>query len=256
MTDSSQPNGSVELIDEESLDSGPDRVVQILKVVIFSVIILTLTGALYFLLAGVINPPAPRTALEAQLVVVKEAVRLSPQSGEAWADYIRTLAGMKMYRDANRQAELAHKSVTRGDQVVLVDIATVDLYLAQERYQDAYDLIGKVEKEEKVEREKVFKSMASKGVKVDPLLVAPEIAIDIRLAKARAAAKLKKWDEAIKALNEALKYDPQAADMLYLRGEAKLAKGDTAGAKKDFTAALRLSPDYVPAQKALEKVGE
>lgn len=256
MTDTPKPNGSDDVIDEALLETGPDRVTQVLKVAIFAVVILTLTGALYFLLAGVINPPAPRTALEAQLVVVREAVRLAPQSGEAWGDYIRTLTGLKLFREANKQSEEAHRMVTRGDQVVLIDLATFDLYMTQERYEDAYKLAVKLEKDEKVERDKVMKSMARKGVKVDPLLVAPEIAIDIRLAKARSSAKMKKWDEAIKALDEALTYDPQAADLLYLRGEAKRENGDAAAAKKDFEAALRLSPDYTPAKEALEKVGE
>ncbi len=244
------------------IDGGPgmpeipsDPVARFMKFAIGAVIVVALTAVLYFVIAVVLSPSAPRTALEAQLVTIQEAVRQTPQSGLAWADYVRTLTGLGDYAGAHTQLDNA-RSILKGDELVYVDIAGVDLLLTEKKYPEAYKAAQKLSKDSDTQREKAIEAVADKGVTMNPKLVAPDLAIQVRITRARAAANVKQWDDAIAALTSALEFDANAADVLYLRGEAYFAKGDKANAVTDFKKALKFAPDYEPAKKALEKAGE
>jgi Flp pilus assembly protein TadD len=51
-------------------------------------------------------------------------------------------------------------------------------------------------------------------------------------------------DAAMENFDKALQYDPNDAEAYYLRGVAKLKRGDTAGGEADIAKAVALDPKY------------
>ena len=204
-----------------------------------------------------LDPSAPRTAAEAQLVVVRNAVKTNPNSGANWADFIRALTGVKQYDQAEKELENARRVLKKSDeQRLLIEIAGQELLLAQQKYQEAYIAGNTAIALEKKVRETVVKEAAAKGLRIDPKLLGPEITTGVYLFHARAAGALEKWDEAIDSLDVAITYTPRAANLYFLRGDAYLRSGDKKNATKDFKAALKFDPQYTAAQVGLEKAGE
>lgn len=240
---------------EVVVESVKDPVESGLRLAILGVIIIGLAGLAYFLFTGVIDPPAPRTALEAQLVAVREATTENPTSGKVWADYVTALVAVGDYSTAENEYENA-TGLLQGDQLLLVQIAGVDMLLAEEKYEDAFALAEDTVALEAVERDKIVKKELEAGVHADPKLYGPEIATDAYLGHARAAAALEKWDTVVASLTTALEYTPRAADLLFLRGEAYTELGDTEKATADFTEALRFDPEFEAARTALAEMGE
>jgi tetratricopeptide (TPR) repeat protein len=233
----------------------PDPVSRFLGVAIGFVIVTALTGVLYFLITGVLNPPAPRTALETQQLLLSGVVAKNPKSGAAWSDYIKTVTQTGDYRMADQLVKRGRASV-EGDQRIMVDLAALELLTVQGDYKAADKLADKILEEDKVNRAKAIETLIAKGVRMKPTDIGVDVAVQARLGKAKVAANLKHWDVAIKQLTEALDFSPRSADLLALRGQAKLELGKKAEAKKDFEAALRFDPEYRLALDGLKKVGE
>lgn len=232
-----------------------DPVERALLAAILAVIILALLGAAYLLFTRVINPSAPRTALEAQLVAVRQATITNPSSGEVWADYISALIAVENYREADRVLEEA-MGVLQGNDLLLVEISGVELLLAQEKYEAAFELAEQTVVLEAEQREAAIREAMERGIHADPKLYGPDIATDVYLNHARAAAGLEKWDVVVESLTTALEYTPRAADLFYLRGDAYLHLDQTDKAVADFNSALTFDPEFEAARAALEKVGE
>lgn len=248
------PERTIEVV-EEIEELPPDRVVQGLQVAIALVIITGLAGLAYLLIGGIIDPPAPRTALEAQLIAVRQAAETNPESGEVWADYVTALTAVGRMTEAHRQLENGRKLLA-GDQLLLLNIQGVNLLNAEERYEEALALADENVKLEAEERAKLIKKETEKGVFVDPKLYGPEIVTEMHLSRATAAAGLQQWETAIESLSVALEYSPRAADLYFLRGDARMRSNDTEGAIADFKQSLRFDPEFEAARVALEKAGE
>lgn len=247
---SEPPAESVEVI----VETVKDPVESALQFAILGVIIVGLVGIAYLLFTGVINPPAPRTALEAQLITVREAAKGNPASGRVWADYVTALVAVDDLRTAESEYTKAAE-VLQGDQLLLLQIAGIDLYLAQEDYDKAFELAEDTVALETAEREKVVRQQMEAGIHTDPKLYGPEIATDTYLGHARAAAALGKWEVVVASLAIALDYTPRAADLYFLRGEAYSELGETEKAIADFNETLRFDPDFEAAKTALAEAG-
>lgn len=245
----------VDVIESSSTVEERDPVAHALILAILGVIVVALLGLGYVLVTGVIDPSTPRTALEAQLAAVREATIAQPSSGEVWADYITALVAVEDYGEAKRVLDQSME-VLQGDDLLLVEISGVEMLLAQEKYDDAFELAETTVALEKEERERAVREAAEQGIKADPKLFAPEIATDTYLNHARAAAGLGKWEIVVASLTTALEYTPRAADLLYLRGDAYLHLDRTDDAVADFKATLQYDPEFEAARSALEKVGE
>ena len=77
------------------------------------------------------------------------------------------------------------------------------------------------------------------------------------IAQQKLAATLvevKRYDEAQKFLDQALSEHPDSADLLYLRGQVHLARGQRDLARQCFERAIELKPDYERAFTALGQV--
>jgi tetratricopeptide (TPR) repeat protein len=240
---------------EVHVDRRRDPLEQLLLLAILGVIVLALIGAVYLLVTRVVNPPAPRTALEAQLVAVREATITNPYSGEVWADYITALIAVEDYREAGSVLDEA-MAVLEGDALLLVEISGVDLFLAQERYEDAFELAEKAVVLVEELRDEVIRDAMARGIHADPKLYGPDITTDVYLNHARAAAGLEKWAVVVESLSTAIEYTPRAADLFYLRGDAYTHLDQIDKAIADFNSALMFDPEFDAARAALEKVGE
>ncbi|MBN2247767.1 MAG: tetratricopeptide repeat protein, partial [Coriobacteriia bacterium] len=240
---------------EVIVESVSDPIERALQYAILGVIIVGLSGLAYLLFTGVISPPAPRTVLEAQLVAVREATKANPASGEVWADYITALVAVRDFGTAETVYKTASDAL-EGDQLLLVQIAGVEMRLAQERYEDAFEIAETAVALEGAEREKLLREQMEAGIHADPTLYGPEIATDVYLGHARTAALLEKWDTAVASLTKALEYSPRAADLYFLRGQAHLNLGDAEKAADDFAQAVRFDPEFTAARESLEELGE
>jgi len=240
---------------EVTVEPEQDPVVRWLQIGILLVVITALVGAVYLLLVGVINPRAPRTALEAQLVTVREATRLYPDSGKVWGDYVTALMGVGDYTEATRVFEDA-QSVLQGEDLLVLQAAGVDLLIAKGEYEEALELAEENIELQAQERERAVRAGMERGIQVDPTLYGAEVSTDVFLGHARAAAGLGEWDLVVESLTSALEFSPRAADLFYMRGDAYSRLGDTEAAAADFKEALRFNPDFPAARDALEKVGD
>ncbi|MHB8740461.1 MAG: hypothetical protein ACYC62_04745, partial [Coriobacteriia bacterium] len=167
----------VDLI-ESSTGHQRDPVAHALLLAILGVIVVALFGLAYLLLAGVVNPQTPRTALEAQLAAVREATITNPSSGEVWADYVTALVAVEDYGEAGRVLDES-MSALEGDGLLLVQISGVELLLAEEKYDDALELAEAAVVLEKEQRDKAMRDAMERGIHADPKLYAPDIATDV-----------------------------------------------------------------------------
>lgn len=218
-------------------------------------VVLTLLSAIiYVLVVGVFNPPAPRTAYEARLVVLDEARASSPHSGKAWAESImlytlmgRTDEAEQLYRNAN--ALLAEIP----EELVAVELAWAQSLLHQERWEDAIaqaDLVLSMEDEVVAAVELAHPTAAEAGL-VEMGEVAPA-----HLVKADAYMGLAAPQEAIEEFDAALELEPRAADIYWARGVAHWEAGDLEAARRDMEEALRYDPNYAPARAGLAELEE
>lgn len=233
----------------------PDPVSRALGFAILFVLITALTGILYFVLTGVIDPPAPRTAVETQALLLEQAVKTSPKSGSAWSDYIKTVTQMGDYNRASGLVKRARASVS-GDQRIVVDLAALNLLMFEKEYKAADKLADDILEQDKADRARALAELASKGVFMKPTEVGVDVAVQARLGKARVSAKLGHWDVAVKMLTEALDFSPNNSDLYALRGQARFELKQDAQAAKDFKTALKYDPQNKLALQGLKKAGE
>ena len=186
---------------------------------------------------------------------MRGAAKGNPASGKVWADYVTALVAVGDLRTAESEYTKAAE-VLEGDQLLLLQIAGIDLYLAQEEYETAFELAEDTVALEAAQREEAIRRQMEAGVFADPKLYGPDIATDTYLGHARAAAALGKWEVVVASLTTALEYTPRAADLYFLRGEAYSELGETDEAIADFNETLRFDPAFEAAKTALAEAGE
>ena len=234
----------------------PDRVARYMRYGIVFLIISILCILLYALLTGVFAPSAPRTLVENALAQAQGAVDSSPGSGKAWA----ALAGA-YYASGDEAAawdalDQARKSVK--DRTILhVNNRELEFLLLEGREEELLKRVDKyIEVEAKYQMEDKAENLA-KGITVPDVLLDNADAVKLFVFKGTAQGNLGQWDEAIKTFDTVLELDDRAADIITLRGWAKLRSGDRVGAKQDFERALQFLPDNASAQEGLaEASGE
>lgn len=236
-----------------------ERFTPILVTGILVTIVLILVVLLYGLVAGVINPPAPRTAEEFMLVRAKSMVEAAPTNGQYWADYVDVL----VKRGADRQAEeiigQARESVGTDPSILLVNNAELRLLLAQDRNEEVLTISDKFLKQDADLMVKQLADYAAKGINApaDFNKARTAVTIDTLSLRSLAAVALKRYDVAIETLEPALELDPYAADLATFLGNVYLLKGDAASlelARNSFNYALAFIPDSEAALDGLAEV--
>lgn len=245
------------VIEEEfSEEQAADSTNRWLVVGIFGVVILLLTFLLYGLIAGVLNPPAPRTAVEFAMQRAEATIQAKPESGRDWADYALLLYKTGDKAKAKATIKKARK-VLKNNSLVYVNNAEIEILLREGKNAEALKAADAELKYDAEERKKLDIERAKRGVKmpVEYQREMNKVTIDTLVMKARAQSALKKYDDAITSLAYAIYADPQAADVIVMRGELFLKVGNKEAAKNHFVEALKFIPDYEPALNGLKRLG-
>jgi len=237
---------------EEYETTGPDKVSRVLTYGIVLLVISLLCVIIYALLVGIFVPPAPRTLVESSLLEAEAAVKKDPGNGKAWA----ALAGAQWAGGDRGGAwetlERARKAV-KDRTILLVNVKHLQFLLAEGKDAQALkkaDEYIELEAKTKVEE---LNAQAAKGITVPSMIQNNSDAIQLFLVKATAQGNLGKWKEAVTTLDSALLLDDRAADLLRMRGWAKLKAGDAKGARGDFEQALQFLPGDESATQGLEQ---
>lgn len=221
----------------------------VLAILVVSVLWLSFLASA--LVLGILNPPAPRTAVERSIGVYGDAVEQGTTDAVIWADYISALIAGKQYSRAEGAIEDALAAVTDKTSLILAQRTRLDFELGdyESTVESADGAIAASREETDIMRE----NFAKRGITSEPD-PSPALA-NAQLLKAQALAELMQFDDAIEVLDEFLETAPSAADALVLRASYKREAGDIDGARADYEQALLYIPDYAAALEGLESIG-
>lgn len=243
-----------EVVEEISPDqAGDDKVTWWLKVAIMLVVVSALVAALYGLMTGVIKPSSPRTSAEAKLITLESVVKTTPESGKAWRDYIAALGASGQTDKAWDQIKVARTKV-KGLDRSYPNLAELDLLWMQKDYKKVRTKAAAAIKQENKYRKDYIAARFREGRRISDLDLPVEIPIDILVYEARAAGAMDDWKAASKSLTSALQRDPQASDLLVLRGQSYEEQKQYDKALADYKAALKFIPDMEAALEGVKRV--
>lgn len=215
--------------------------------------LVTVASALAF---GVLNPPAPRTAVEQRLSVAEALIDTGKATAADWFDYIDALISAKQFTKASRMIKTAKDGGYDDPAKQYLLVAQTRLDLLREDYDKALEAseaaMRALEAQLKIEKEQFEKTKQPTTMIADGLGDNYDV---LRLNRAEAFEKLGRPDDAISALDDYLAENPVAADILVWRGDLKVAGGDTAGAVADYKAASAYMPGDAALLKKLEGLG-
>ena len=235
---------------QEYVVTRPDGVTRFLRWAIFFVILTIVCVLVYALLAGVFSPPAPRTLLESTLNRSQAAVTQDSGDGSAWA----SLAGAQY---ANGEKEAAWATIAKArkkvqDRTILqVNNRELDFLIIEGKNAEAIKRADEfIETEANYQMEEKVGN-AAKGISVPDQVTNNQDSVRLFVLKGTAQGNLGKWKDAVKTFDQALLLTDTAADIITLRGWARLRAGNAKGAKKDFARALRYMPGDPSATQGL-----
>ena len=230
-----------------------DPVAQWLIVAIIFLVVVALFGVIYLLVAGVVVPSTPRTLVESQLALLRNAAATEPGSGSARNAYILALEASGQQDAAMSEYTKALKQVSGGEQTQ-VYAAGVTLLFDQKDYKGVIALAKQAIGADDAAVNAVIAENAKKGITVTSAQFDHAARISILLTAARASGATADWKTAVQRLTEGLSDDPQAADLLTFRASAYSHLGDREKAIADYKQALTFIPDYAPALYGLKQL--
>lgn len=234
----------------ETVKQGPDTIVRVLRYGVFLVLATTLMVVVYALLTYFVTPQAPRTRVEALLAQTAPAVKKNPADGKVWADYVQALYVSGDTDEAYTALKQAYKS-TKGRGVLVLYNVELSMLIKDGRNQEALEKSTKYVQEDIYWRVTSADEQAKKKIAVTIDRQDNDTTVELFTLRATAEGNLGQWKEAVVSLDNALKLVPEAADVIMLRGWAKLGAKDKAGAKRDFEKALRYLPNDASAKRGL-----
>jgi tetratricopeptide (TPR) repeat protein len=208
------------------------------------------------LLLGVLNPSAPRTAVERDLARTEMLVesKTATATAEDWYRYTTALVSSGQYGKAERMIRIARDGGFEDPAKQYLGLAEVRLDLARGDYEKVIEhsdaAISALEAQLEIEK-KQFEATKKPTVMIAEGL--GENYETLLLNRAEAFEELGRLNEAIAELDKYLEKNSRAADILVWRGDLKAASGDTEGAIADYTSASA----YMPGDEALaDKLNE
>lgn len=208
------------------------------------------------LVLGVLNPPAPRTAVERDLNLAESQIDEGSTDPEVWYTYVGALISTEQYSKAERTIERAREAKIENPAKQYMLLAQTRLDVEREEYaqaiKDSDAAIAALEKQLAAEQKEF------EGTKKPTTMIAEGLGTSyeaLQLLRAEAFEALGKTPEAIKSLDAYLELNARAADILVWRGDLKAASDDTAGAIEDYKAASQYMPGDTELQEKLTKLG-
>lgn len=237
-----------------SPESASDPVARWLWIGIFTVVIIILSLLLYILIAGVLNPPAPRTQAERKLFMLEDVVQAKPESAQAWADYANAYTATNQLGKAQDTIDRAVAQL--GEGVPEIELATAKLMLARGESDDALEQLDKTIVVAVEYRDSELARMAAAGVTPPTTLIKSDVIAESAMLAAQVHAEAARWQDVVSSLDTALAEQPTNSDALVMRGYAYIELGDTDAARADFDQALVFIPEYEPALEGLRTLEE
>jgi tetratricopeptide (TPR) repeat protein len=238
-------------------EGGRDRwatAASVLGGLIALIIVSALSGFIYLYLTGVVNPPAPRTALEARTDLIETYLQTSPKNGKVWADYIVAQTNLGLYAQAEKAFKDAQVALAElPDQMIQADLAWAQSLMLQARPEEALaqaDLVIANDPAALAALGKDNPEMIALGILTTGMLAPAHV------VRGNSLVALGRWAEAAEAYTAAIEIDPRAADLLGLRAAAYLEAGEPDKARADAEEALRFLPDDARALRVLEELGD
>jgi tetratricopeptide (TPR) repeat protein len=230
-----------------------DPVQQRLVLGIAFLVIVGLVGILYGVLSGTLLPSTPRTLVESQLVLLKNAAVTEPKSGSARNAYILALEASGQHGAAMTEYARAVKE-TAGVERTQVYAAGVSLLFDSKDYNGAIALAKQAVTSDDAARKMVVEANKTKGITISTTSFDQTARVSIMLTSARASGATGDWQAAVTKLTDTLAFDPQAADLLCYRASAYTKLGQKDKAIADYKMALAFIPDYAPALEGLKQL--
>lgn len=201
------------------------------------------------LVLGVLNPPAPRTAVERDLNLAQTQIDAGSTDPTVWYSYIGALISTEQYSKAERTIERAREAKIEDPAKQWMLLAQTRLDVAREEYdqaiKDSDAAIAALNKQLEAEKKEY------EGTKKPTTMIADGLGDNyeaLLLLRGEAYEAMGKDAEAIKSLDGYLELNKRAADILVWRGDLKASSGDAAGALADYKSAAQ----YMPGDKELE----
>lgn len=218
---------------------------------VLALVILILAAVLWALITvSSLESGAPRTAAERNIRVLESTVAQDPEDASAWAQLIRAQITSGDTAGAAKTVERADEALGTRRGPVAIEAARITF--VKEDYAAALDEIDAALKIVAEETEAEKKSLAERGIVMDPDY-SNEIAA--RVLKGEILTEMDDPEGAIDAYTEALEFSGRMADVLLARGLLYEEIGRIDEARADFNAALTYVPDYAPALEALDRIG-
>ncbi len=230
-----------------------DPVTWWLSFAIVFVVVVALVGLLYAILGGFLAPSTPRTLVESQLILLKNAARTEPNSGKAREAYILALDASGQKDAARKEYDSAVKQVV-GLERTKVYSAGMTLLLENKDYKGTVTLGTKALAEDEAARKKVIADMKQNDALVTDSQFDNTTRIEVLLNLAHAYDLSGDLDASLKQLNSALALDGEAADVLSVRADVYSRLGQKDKAIADYKKALQFIPDYAPALAGLKQL--
>ncbi len=215
----------------------------------------TVVGALFF---GILDPPAPRTAVERDLAIAQAKIESSDSTATAqdWYAYATALVSTGQYTKAERIIETARDQGVEDPTKQYIALAQVRLDLARSEYEAAVEhaqtAMEALEAEYEMAQKRFEETQQGSPILAEGLTGNYDM---LRLNKAEALEALGRLDEAITELDGYLANNERAADILLWRGDLKAETGDTSGAIEDYQAASIFMPGDESLAEKLAKLG-
>ncbi len=240
---------------EEYVVQQPDTASKVMRYLILFLVVSILCLLVYALVVGLFAPPAPRTLLESSLARAQAAVKKSPGNGKAWAALARALYAGGEESEAWDAIAQARKRV-KDRSILYVNNSELDFLLTEGKDKQ---VLKRADEFLKVEARYQLEEKATnlqKNIRVPDQVSDNTDAARLFVLKAAAQGNLGQWKEAAKTLDQVLQLNDTAADVITLRGWARLRSGNKAGAAVDFKRALLFLPSDPSATNGLKAAQE
>ena len=214
------------------------------------ILVLAMTAALVYLVMS--QSGAPRTAEERLLYGLETAVESYPTRPGPWVRYAEALVQVNQLSKAERVLSDAEEFL--GEQPYF-EVARARILFASGDSGDAIELLETAIEEIHVAREAEMKAYSAESVSMAATSLDDDL-VDAYLLLAEIHGEENDLESQLEALDAALGFAPEMADMLVVRGDVRAQLSDVDGARSDYSAALKLIPGYEPALSGLAALEE
>jgi tetratricopeptide (TPR) repeat protein len=223
-----------------------DPVVRVMAWAAALIVLLCLAGVVSMLYFGMLDRnPIPRTMVERNVLVAEQAYSAGPVTAQEVLDYVTALSAAGRYETAQEVIDRTNSKVDQpGGEIIFAqaglmlarkDMGAYSRYRGADAIRAGYDA-------------KIKKGALAATARISSFYAGAD------LIKATACERMGDSKRALELYDAYLKAVPTDVSALVNRANLRIAAGDAAGAKADFSAALRYVPDNQEALDGLKRI--